>query len=307
MPRPVLEAMVAHLELEAEIGGYEAADGAHGRDRDSYPAVAALLGCRPENVAFAVTRPTPTPGRSRRCRSSRGDVILTTRDDYISNQIAVLLAAPAARCRGRARAERARGRRRRRRDRPAHARAAAAARRGHARPDELRARPAGRGDRPRLPRARPALPRRRLPVGRPAAARRRGDRLRLPLRDRAASSCAARAAPASSTSRDRALEAGYEPLFLDMRGADWTGPTATSRSRRRHGSRTGSSRTRRVLGTGGGRSLRARARHRVRSRTARSAWRSSCASASRRPGPARARPRPAPLRDRHGRDPGLGR
>ena len=62
--------MVEHLELEAEIGGYEAADARAGRDREFYPAVAALLGCRPENVAFAVNATDAYPARSRRCRSS---------------------------------------------------------------------------------------------------------------------------------------------------------------------------------------------------------------------------------------------
>ena len=58
------------------------------------------------------------------------------------------------------------------------------ARLARARADAGRARQPGRGGRPRHPRGRRAAPPRRLPVGRAAAGRRRGDRLRHPLRDR---------------------------------------------------------------------------------------------------------------------------
>jgi Aminotransferase class-V len=90
VPRPVLDAMTGHLQLESEIGGYEAADAAAGRVAEYYTATAALLGCRSDNVAFAASA---TDAFSRALSSipfERGDVVLTTRDDYISNQIAYL-------------------------------------------------------------------------------------------------------------------------------------------------------------------------------------------------------------------------
>ncbi|TMC10249.1 MAG: aminotransferase class V-fold PLP-dependent enzyme [Chloroflexi bacterium] len=90
VPRPVLDAMIGHLQLEAEIGGYEAADAMAGRVAEYYTATAALLGCRSDNVAFAASA---TDAFSRALSSipfERGDVVLTTRDDYISNQIAYL-------------------------------------------------------------------------------------------------------------------------------------------------------------------------------------------------------------------------
>jgi selenocysteine lyase/cysteine desulfurase len=90
MPRPVLEAMREHLELEAEIGGYEAADARQERVDDFYAATAELLGCEPRNVAFA---PSATDAFARALSSipfARGELILTTLDDYISNQIAFL-------------------------------------------------------------------------------------------------------------------------------------------------------------------------------------------------------------------------
>lgn len=90
MPEPVLRAMLEHLHLEAEIGGYEAAEEQEVAVADLYAATAALLHCRPENVAVA---PSATDAYSRALSSipfATGDVILTTRDDYASNQIAFM-------------------------------------------------------------------------------------------------------------------------------------------------------------------------------------------------------------------------
>jgi selenocysteine lyase/cysteine desulfurase len=89
-PRQVVETMTEHLELEAELGGYEAADDRHEEVADFYAATAELLGCRAWNVAFA---PSATDAYARALSSipfAQGDLILTTRDDYISNQIAFL-------------------------------------------------------------------------------------------------------------------------------------------------------------------------------------------------------------------------
>ena len=43
-PRPVVEAVMSHLEREAAIGDYEAAAEAEGRIADVYDAVATLMG-----------------------------------------------------------------------------------------------------------------------------------------------------------------------------------------------------------------------------------------------------------------------
>jgi len=90
MAEPVLRAMLEHLQLEAEIGGYEAAEAQEAAIADLYAATAALLNCRPENIAVA---PSATDAYSRALSSipfATGDVILTTRDDYASNQFAFL-------------------------------------------------------------------------------------------------------------------------------------------------------------------------------------------------------------------------
>jgi selenocysteine lyase/cysteine desulfurase len=88
MATPVLEAITEYLELEAELGGYEAADAREEAIDDFYAATAQLLGCKARNIAFA---PNATDAFARALSSipfASGDLILTTRDDYISNQIA---------------------------------------------------------------------------------------------------------------------------------------------------------------------------------------------------------------------------
>jgi len=89
-PAPVVEAVIEHLRLEQEIGGYEAADAATHRIEAAYQAVAALVGGEPSQVAMVehatagfVAALSSVPFRS-------GDVILTTRHDYTSNQIQYL-------------------------------------------------------------------------------------------------------------------------------------------------------------------------------------------------------------------------
>ncbi|GAA2292707.1 aminotransferase class V-fold PLP-dependent enzyme [Nonomuraea roseoviolacea subsp. roseoviolacea] len=90
LPKPALQAMIDHLELEAAIGGYEASAARGAQVRDFYDSIADLIGCRPENVAFAGSA---THGYSKALSAipfEPGDVILTTRNDFISNQIAFL-------------------------------------------------------------------------------------------------------------------------------------------------------------------------------------------------------------------------
>lgn len=50
-PMQVTEAVIAHLRLEAELGGYEAAAAAAEQVDATYRAIARLLGCAHEEVA----------------------------------------------------------------------------------------------------------------------------------------------------------------------------------------------------------------------------------------------------------------
>jgi selenocysteine lyase/cysteine desulfurase len=70
LPTPVLQTMVDHLELEARIGGYEAAAARAEQVRGFYTELAALIGCGPGNIAFAGSATHAYATALRRSRSS---------------------------------------------------------------------------------------------------------------------------------------------------------------------------------------------------------------------------------------------
>lgn len=87
---PVLKAVRDCLDLEAQIGGYEAGDLLAGELAGFYSAVAKMLNTAPRNIAFA-TNATDAFARALSALPMRtGDVILTTENDYVSSQIAFL-------------------------------------------------------------------------------------------------------------------------------------------------------------------------------------------------------------------------
>ncbi len=90
VPTPVLQVTLDHLTLEHRIGGYEAAQVRHEQISTAYETVAKLLGCRARNIAFT---PSATHSYAQALSAmsfEAGDVILTTTDDYVSNQIMLL-------------------------------------------------------------------------------------------------------------------------------------------------------------------------------------------------------------------------
>src|SRR6184192_1095107 len=96
MPRPVLDALTDHLTREAAIGGYEAADEAEPRVRETYALVARLVGAAPRNIAL-VENATVAFSQALSAFDFRpGDRIVTTRTDYPSNQLMYLSLAQRA-------------------------------------------------------------------------------------------------------------------------------------------------------------------------------------------------------------------
>lgn len=90
LARPVLRTMVNHLNLEAEIGGYEASAARAAEVADFHAAVAELLNTRPGNIAFAGSATHAYSKALSAIDFRPGDVVLTTRNDFVSNQIAFL-------------------------------------------------------------------------------------------------------------------------------------------------------------------------------------------------------------------------
>jgi selenocysteine lyase/cysteine desulfurase len=90
LAKPVLATMVDHLNLEAAIGGYEASAARAAEVREFYVEIAALVNTTVDNIAFAGSATHAYSTALSAIPFEAGDVILTTRDDFISNQIAFL-------------------------------------------------------------------------------------------------------------------------------------------------------------------------------------------------------------------------
>src|SRR5579884_2684004 len=93
MPRPVLDAMVEHLRLEAAVGGYEAADRASGAVEHTYDAVARLIGCSRDEVAVVENATRAWDMVFYAVPLGPGDRVLTGMAEYASNVIAYLQVA----------------------------------------------------------------------------------------------------------------------------------------------------------------------------------------------------------------------
>jgi selenocysteine lyase/cysteine desulfurase len=90
MPKSVLDAITNHLTREANFGAYESADDAETAITEVYADVARLLGAQPRNIAV-VENSTVAFFQALTAFDFRpSDVIVTTRNDYISNQLAYL-------------------------------------------------------------------------------------------------------------------------------------------------------------------------------------------------------------------------
>jgi cysteine desulfurase / selenocysteine lyase len=92
-PAQVTEAVVAHLQREAEIGGYEAAAAEADRIEATYSAIARLIGCDPSEVALVENATRAWDMAFYSVPLQPGDRILTARAEYSSNVIAMLQVA----------------------------------------------------------------------------------------------------------------------------------------------------------------------------------------------------------------------
>ena len=89
-PQPVLDAVVAHLELEGRVGGYEAHEQNEAAIERFYGATTELIGAHPGEIAFSSSATRAWDMAFYGFPFERGDRILTAVAEYISNYIAYI-------------------------------------------------------------------------------------------------------------------------------------------------------------------------------------------------------------------------
>jgi selenocysteine lyase/cysteine desulfurase len=92
-PRPVLDAVISHLELEARIGGYEAAAQASAKIERTYDAIASLINCGRDEVAIVENATVGWDMAFYSLPFGPGDRIVTAMSEYSSNFIPYLQVA----------------------------------------------------------------------------------------------------------------------------------------------------------------------------------------------------------------------
>ena len=92
-PRPVVARVIEHLQLEEQIGGYEAADRVTGELESLYGSVARLLHCAADEIALQENATRGWEMAFYSLRFGAGDRIVTSANEYASNYIAFLQVA----------------------------------------------------------------------------------------------------------------------------------------------------------------------------------------------------------------------
>jgi selenocysteine lyase/cysteine desulfurase len=89
-PDPVHDAVVAYLDLERRVGGYEAEAASSDRLNGFYTSFARVLNCEADEIAFAHSATHAWTQAFHALPFSPGDRILTARAEYVSNYFAFL-------------------------------------------------------------------------------------------------------------------------------------------------------------------------------------------------------------------------
>src|SRR5690606_7289883 len=84
MPSPVIDAIKAHLDMEAQYGGYEAAARAHDLWEHTYDALAMLLKCDRSEIALIENATRAWDMAMYSIPLRKGDRVLTASNEYSS-------------------------------------------------------------------------------------------------------------------------------------------------------------------------------------------------------------------------------
>jgi len=90
MPNVVVDKMIGYLQQEEQFGGYEVAARNFDLLQNFYSETAQLINCDPANIAFMTSATEAFAKAVSSIIFKDGDVIITTADDYVSNQITFL-------------------------------------------------------------------------------------------------------------------------------------------------------------------------------------------------------------------------
>jgi len=93
MPQGVLDAVMGHLQLEARMGGYEAAEQQSGVIDGVYQSLATLIGCATDEIAVVENATRAWDMAFYGVPLRAGDRILTGAAEYVSNYLAMLQVA----------------------------------------------------------------------------------------------------------------------------------------------------------------------------------------------------------------------
>lgn len=93
MPQPVIDAITEHIELESEIGGYEAEDARAEAIEAVYADIGALVRAPARNMAVVANATAGFVQSMSAFDLTSGDVIVTSGCDYVSYQISFLALA----------------------------------------------------------------------------------------------------------------------------------------------------------------------------------------------------------------------
>jgi cysteine desulfurase/selenocysteine lyase len=90
MPAPVIETMTRHIQLEASLGGYEAAGQQSAEVEHVYAAIGRLLNARPDEIAIIENATRAWDMAFYSLPLQPGDVLLTSTTEYAGNYIPYL-------------------------------------------------------------------------------------------------------------------------------------------------------------------------------------------------------------------------